>query len=271
MRRDRVRLAVALAAGLAFLAAGVAGAQELTRTDLALTVYNEDRAVVYDVRSARLDEGPMDPWVAANIAAQVAGALTVAHAAGLVHRDIKPANILLSEDGRVKVGDFGIAKAAESADLTQEGSFLGTAKYLAPEQVETILEELLTAYQGVGQRLSGSASFTEIRKQLMPQIFPIEKVRATRAAVPVSQEFPNETAIVYVADRPDHFQLVLEADVQAWGVDVETVHRQALANLTTNKHAIKSSPRPDHRGRYERIWRLGISPSENRSLASRLS
>jgi eukaryotic-like serine/threonine-protein kinase len=98
----------------------------------------------------RLDEGPVDPWMAANIAAQVCGALSVAHAAGLVHRDIKPANILLSEDGRVKVGDFGIAKAAESADLTQEGSFLGTAKYLAPEQVEAGPVDGRTDLYGLG-------------------------------------------------------------------------------------------------------------------------
>jgi len=102
---------------------------------------NGTEAIVMELVSGhtlrqRLDEGPVAPWGAASIAAQVAGALAVAHQAGLVHRDIKPANILLSEDGRIKVGDFGIAKAAEDTDLTQEGSFLGTAKYLAPEQVE---------------------------------------------------------------------------------------------------------------------------------------
>ena len=85
----------------------------------------------------RLDDpAPIDPWQAAGLAAQVAEALDAAHRAGLVHRDVKPANILLSGDGRVKVADFGIAKAMEEADLTQPGLMVGTAKYVAPEQVE---------------------------------------------------------------------------------------------------------------------------------------
>ena len=77
---------------------------------------------------------PTDQAIA--VGAQVADALDTAHRAGVVHRDIKPANILLSVDGRVMVADFGIAKAALGPDLTAEGSMLGTAKYLAPEQVE---------------------------------------------------------------------------------------------------------------------------------------
>ena len=86
---------------------------------------------------ADLDQhGPMQLAAVLAIGTQVADALGAAHASGLVHRDVKPANILLSSDGRVLVADFGIAKAAEGADLTSDGSMVGTAKYLAPEQVE---------------------------------------------------------------------------------------------------------------------------------------
>ncbi|MDE3206893.1 MAG: serine/threonine protein kinase [Acidobacteriota bacterium] len=85
--------------------------------------------------------GRMEPWQAVAVGRQVADALSYAHQAGLVHRDIKPANILLVEDEwggmRVKVTDFGIAKAGmeAGADLTRTGMVLGTPKYLSPEQI----------------------------------------------------------------------------------------------------------------------------------------
>lgn len=73
----------------------------------------------------------------AYIGVQVCEALTYAHASGIVHRDIKPANILFSENGHVKVADFGIAKAVSyDSQLTQTGAILGTVRYLSPEQVE---------------------------------------------------------------------------------------------------------------------------------------
>jgi eukaryotic-like serine/threonine-protein kinase len=69
------------------------------------------------------------------IGVQVAGALDAAHRAGLVHRDVKPANVLVPPTGPVKVTDFGIAKAVGTDDLTRTGTVMGTARYLAPEQV----------------------------------------------------------------------------------------------------------------------------------------
>ncbi len=79
--------------------------------------------------------GPVDVTEVVRIVGDVCTALDIAHGAGVVHRDIKPSNILLANDGRVVVTDFGIAKAEQSNDLTGTGDVMGTAKYLAPEQV----------------------------------------------------------------------------------------------------------------------------------------
>jgi serine/threonine protein kinase len=69
-------------------------------------------------------------------AGEVAAGLAHAHSRGVVHRDLKPANLLRSENGLVKIADFGIARALEETMVTQIGTVLGTMRYLSPEQAE---------------------------------------------------------------------------------------------------------------------------------------
>ena len=79
----------------------------------------------------------LGPELTIHIGASVAAGLDAAHAAGFVHRDVKPGNILVTEDGRVLLTDFGIAKGLDGGedDLTSDNVMMGTAKYLSPEQV----------------------------------------------------------------------------------------------------------------------------------------
>ncbi len=83
--------------------------------------------------------GPMTPQRSSEIAAEVASALSYAHKHNVVHRDVKPGNVIITEDGQVKVTDFGIARAFNTEDsLTQTGSVMGTATYFSPEQAEGV-------------------------------------------------------------------------------------------------------------------------------------
>jgi beta-lactam-binding protein with PASTA domain/predicted Ser/Thr protein kinase len=82
-----------------------------------------------------VEEGPLDPQRAVDLTVQVLRAARFAHRRGIIHRDFKPQNVIVDDDGRAKVTDFGIARAGAS-DMTQTGSILGTAQYLSPEQAQ---------------------------------------------------------------------------------------------------------------------------------------
>ena len=113
-------------------------------------------------------EGPLPPERAIAIAMQVLAGLRYAHEHGVVHRDVKPHNVLVGDDGRIKVTDFGIAHAGDP-QMTEVGSIVGTAQYLSPEQARgrsvgpqtdvyslgVVLYEMLAGPRAVRGRLVG--------------------------------------------------------------------------------------------------------------------
>ena len=81
-------------------------------------------------------QGPLSVDEAVDLAAQLGRGLDTLHAHGILHRDVKPSNVLLDRDGTAALSDFGLARAAESTRLTEEGQIVGTPHYLAPELIE---------------------------------------------------------------------------------------------------------------------------------------
>jgi serine/threonine protein kinase, bacterial len=87
------------------------------------------------LRELLTERGPMPPHAVAAVLRPVLGGLAAAHGAGLVHRDVKPENVLISDQGDVKIVDFGLVRAVAAAGITSTSVILGTAGYLSPEQV----------------------------------------------------------------------------------------------------------------------------------------
>jgi serine/threonine-protein kinase len=109
-------------------------------------------------------DAPFEPADVVTVLDQLCDALDYAHSRGVIHRDVKPENILIADDGRVKIGDFGIARSVSAGDLTAAGLVVGSAFYMAPEQARgepaTNASDIYAAGVVAYEMLTGQRPFT---------------------------------------------------------------------------------------------------------------
>jgi eukaryotic-like serine/threonine-protein kinase len=139
------------------------------------------------------DDGWVEVDEAVGIVEQACEGLHYAHRHGVVHRDVKPGNLLRSREGEVKLADFGIAKATEQSSITQVGSVLGTAAYLAPEQARG---------EEAGPRADLYA-LGVVAYQLISGRLPYEAASLTELALKQQQEEPAMLDMLVAACTPE--------------------------------------------------------------------
>ena len=163
---------------------------------------------------------------------QACEGLHYAHRHGVVHRDVKPGNLLRAREGEVKLADFGIAKATEQSSITQVGSVLGTAAYLAPEQARG---------EEAGPRADLYA-LGVVTYQLISGRLPYEASSLTELALKQQQETPAMLDTLVAAVTPEL------ADAVAIALAVDPADRYQTARemgraLTDGEHGIALTPR----------------------------
>jgi eukaryotic-like serine/threonine-protein kinase len=200
-------------------------------------------------------EGALEPGHAVDVIMPVLEALAYSHAHGVIHRDVKPGNILVANDGRVKVTDFGIAKAALGAsDLTTTGTVLGTAQYLSPEQVQgqpvDARSDLYSAGAVLYEMITGRPPFeaeTPVATAMM---------RLTRDPVPPRDIRPGiprqlEGAVVRALARDPRNRFAsadaMHSALEVWGNGT---------SLTPPEGIPVAAPEPVTRGTMFRSWML---------------
>jgi eukaryotic-like serine/threonine-protein kinase len=159
------------------------------------------------------DQGWVEVPEAVSIVEQACEGLDYAHRHGVVHRDVKPGNLLRSQEGEIKLADFGIAKATEQSSITQVGSVLGTAAYLAPEQARG--EE---AGPPADQYALGVVAY-----QLISGRLPYEAASLTELALKQQQEEPPLLDTLVAAASPE----LAEAVAIALAIDPRERYRSA--------------------------------------------
>ena len=165
------------------------GQDELTGQYFIVMEYIEGSSCAEILR----DDGWVEVEEAISIIAQACEGLHYAHRHGVVHRDVKPGNLLRAREGEVKLADFGIAKATEQSSITQVGSVLGTAAYLAPEQAR-------------GEEAGPAADLYAlgvVTYQLISGRLPYEATSLTELALKQQQETPAMLDTLVAAVGPE--------------------------------------------------------------------
>ena len=171
------------------------------------------------------EQGALNPATAIDIVVQILRATRFAHKRGVIHRDLKPHNVILDEEGRARVTDFGIARAGAS-DMTLTGSIMGTAQYLSPEQAQglavstasdlysvgVILYELLTGVVPFEGETAVAIAFKQVAAEPRPPSAVLDSVPAALDEV-VLRALAKDPSRRYV--DADEFIAALERDREA--------------------------------------------------------
>jgi len=184
-------------------------------------LYLASELVTGEVLSERIARGALPADEAIGLGAQLAEALASAHATGVVHRDIKPANLMVTEDGRLKVLDFGLARLLAGAEdesgdegataVTQEGMVVGTPAYMSPEQAAGMKVDARTDIFAAGcviyEMLSGTSPFQsgsvpETIRRIMCEAPPALGSSGIRLPVGVEEII----GLAIAKERDDRFQ-----------------------------------------------------------------
>jgi beta-lactam-binding protein with PASTA domain/tRNA A-37 threonylcarbamoyl transferase component Bud32 len=159
--------------------------------------------------------GRLPPTEAAQIAAQIAAALAFANRNGVVHRDIKPGNVLIDDDGKANVADFGIARGPATDNLTQTGSVMGTANYFSPEQAQgqpvdgrsdvyslgVVLYEMVTGRTPFTGDTAVSVAYQHVREEPVPPSAIVPELPAAMEHVIMHALAKNPAARYQTADE----------------------------------------------------------------------